>query len=59
MTRSKLSTKAVLLAGAIGLSTAVFAGSQPVAAQSYSDEDGCPAGYVLDATYGCTLPGGG
>jgi hypothetical protein len=57
MIRSKFSIKGALLAGGIGLSTAVFAGSQPAAAQSYSDEDGCPAGYVLDATYGCTLPG--
>jgi hypothetical protein len=57
MTRSKLSSKAVLLAGAIGLSTAVFAGSQPAAAQSYSDEYSCPAGYVYDPTYGCTVPG--
>ena len=57
MTRSKLSTKAVLLAGAIGLSTAVFAGSQPAAAQTYSDEYSCPAGSVYDLTYGCTLPG--
>jgi hypothetical protein len=57
MTRSKFSIKAVLLAGGIGLSMAGFAGSQPAAAQSYSDEHGCPAGYVLDATYGCTLPG--
>jgi hypothetical protein len=57
MTRSKLSTKAVLLTGAIGLSTAVFAGSQPAAAQSYSDEYSCPAGSVYDLTYGCTLPG--
>jgi hypothetical protein len=57
MTRSKLSSKAVLLAGAIGLSTAVFAGSQPAAAQSYSDEYSCPARYVYDPTYGCTLPG--
>jgi hypothetical protein len=57
MTRSKLSSKAVLLAGAIGLSTAVFAGSQPAAAQSYSDEYSCPAGSVYDLTYGCTLPG--
>jgi hypothetical protein len=57
MTRSKLSTRAVLLAGAIGLSTALFAASQPAAAQSYSDEYSCPAGYVYDPTYGCTLPG--
>jgi hypothetical protein len=57
MNRSKLSTKAVLLAGGIGLSVAAFAGSQPAAAQSYSDEYGCPAGTVYDPTYGCTLPG--
>jgi hypothetical protein len=33
MTRSKLSTKVLLLATGIGLSTAAFAGSQPAAAQ--------------------------
>jgi hypothetical protein len=32
MTRSKLSTKAVLLATGVGLSVAAFAGSQPAAA---------------------------
>ena len=57
MTRSKLSTKAVLLTAGIGLSTAVFVGSQPAAAQSYSDEYTCPAGTVYDPTYGCTLSG--
>jgi hypothetical protein len=57
MTRSKFSIKAALLAGGIGLSTAGFAGSQPAAAQSYSDEYSCPAGSVYDLTYGCTLPG--
>jgi len=57
MTRSKLSTKALLLATGIGLSTAVFAGSQPVAAQSYPDEYTCPAGSVYDPTYGCTVAG--
>jgi hypothetical protein len=57
MTRSKLSTKAVFLAGAVGLSTAVFAAAQPAAAQPYSDENGCPAGYVYDLTYVCALPG--
>ena len=57
MTRSDLSIKAVLLAGSIGLSTAVFAGWQPAVAQSYSDEYSCPAGYIYDPTYGCTLPG--
>jgi hypothetical protein len=53
MTRSKFSTKAVVLATAIGLSTAAFAGSQPAAAQSYT----CPAGFVYDPTYGCVTPG--
>ena len=53
MTRSRFSTKVVLLATAIGLSTGAFAGSQPAAAQSYS----CPTGSVYDLTYGCTLPG--
>jgi hypothetical protein len=57
MTRSKLSTKVVLLAGGIGLSLAAFAGSQPAAAQAYSDEDSCPAGTVYQPTYGCTVPG--
>src|SRR6202045_3863623 len=57
MTRSKFSTKAVLLATAIGLSTAAFAGSQPAAAQSYSGEYACPAGTVYDPTYGCTTAG--
>jgi hypothetical protein len=56
MARSKFSIKA-LLAGGIGLSMAGFAGSQPAAAQSYSDGYSCPAGYVYDPTYGCTLPG--
>jgi hypothetical protein len=57
MIRSKLSTKALLLAGAVGLSTAVFAGAQPAAAQTYSDENSCPAGYEYDLTYVCALPG--
>ena len=57
MTRSKFSIKAALLAGGIGLSMAGFAGSQPAAAQSYSDENSCPAGSVYDLTHGCTLPG--
>ena len=58
MTRSKLSTKVVLLATSLGLSTAAFAGSQPAAAQSYTDEYTCPAGTVYDPTYGCTVAGG-
>jgi hypothetical protein len=57
MTRSKFSIKAALLAGGIGLSMAGFAGSQPAAAQSYSDGYTCPAGYVYDPAYGCTLSG--
>ena len=57
MTRSKFSTKVVLLAAGIGLSTAAFVGSQPAAAQSYSDEYTCPAGTVYDPTYGCTNEG--
>jgi hypothetical protein len=48
MTRSKLSSKVVLLVGAIGLSVAAFAG-QPAAAQEY-----CPDGLVPDPTSGCT-----
>ena len=48
MTRSKFSTKAVVLATAIGLSTVAFARSQPAAAQSYP----CPAGFVYDPAYG-------
>jgi hypothetical protein len=53
MTRSKFSTKVVLLATAIGLSTAAFAGSQPAAAQSYT----CPDGLASDPIDGCTLGG--
>jgi hypothetical protein len=49
MTRSKFSTKAILLAGAIGLSMATFAGAQPAVAQSYT----CPAGTYYEPTYGC------
>jgi hypothetical protein len=55
MTRSKLSTKVILLAGGIGLAAAAFGGSSPAAAQSYSDEYSCPAGSVYDPSYGCTL----
>jgi hypothetical protein len=53
MIRSKLSTKSILLAAGIGLSTAAFAGSQPAAAQSYT----CPTGLAYDPSYGCTLGG--
>src|SRR5258708_15921649 len=59
MTRSKLSTKVVLLAIGIGLSTAAFAGSRPAAAQSFLDEYECPIGSVYDPTYGCTVAGEG
>src|SRR5690349_235791 len=48
MTRSKLSSKVLLLIGGIGLSVAAFAG-QPAAAQEY-----CPDGLVPDPSYGCT-----
>jgi hypothetical protein len=54
MTRSKLSSKVILLATSIGLSTAAFAGS--AVAQSYPDTYSCPAGQVYDPTYGCTWP---
>ena len=57
MTRSKLSTKVVLLATGIGLSMAAFAGSQPAAAQSFLDEYECLIGSVYDPTYGCTVAG--
>ena len=49
MTRSKLSSKVLLLVGAIGLSVAAFAG-QPAVAQEYT----CPDGTVADTPYGCT-----
>ena len=48
MTRSKFSTKALLLAGGIGLSAVVFAGL-PAAAQVYT----CPDGTVSSTVYGC------
>ena len=51
MTRSRLSTKAILLATGIGLSMAGFVGSQPAAAQSYSYT--CPGDFAYDPTYGC------
>ena len=62
MNRSKLSSKVLLLATAIGLSTAAFAGSQPAAAQdtfpAYNVALGaCPAGTVYDPTYACTTAG--
>jgi len=59
MNRSKLSLKAILLASGIGFAAASLVGPRPAAAQSYSDDDSCPAGYVLDPSfgYGCTLPG--
>ena len=57
MNRSKLSLKAIMLMSGIGLAAAALGGSQPAAAQSYSDNYSCPAGYVYDPDYGCTLPG--
>jgi hypothetical protein len=50
MTRSKLSIKAVLVAG--GLSVAALTGSLPAVAQEYT----CPGGYMYDPSYGCTVP---
>ena len=62
MTRSKLSTKVLLMATGIGLSTAAFAGSRPVAAQNtvpayYVALGACPAGTVYDPTYECSSAG--
>jgi hypothetical protein len=55
MNRSKLSLKAILLAGGVGLAAAAAVGlPQPAAAQSY---DSCPAGDVYNPSYGCTLSG--
>jgi hypothetical protein len=56
MTRSKLSLKAIMLTSGIGLAAAALGGSQPAAAQSYSDDYSCSPGYVYDPSYGCTLP---
>jgi len=56
MNRSKLSLKAIMLMSGIGLAAAALGGSQPAAAQSYSDDYSCSAGYVYDPSYGCTLP---
>jgi hypothetical protein len=47
MTRSKLSSKVLLLVGAIGLSVATFAGA--ASAQEY-----CPDGLVPDPSWGCS-----
>ena len=56
MNRSKLSLKAIILMSGIGLAAAALGGSQLVAAQSYSNDYSCSAGYVYDPSYGCTLP---
>ena len=56
MTRSKFSTKVLLLATGIGLSVAAFAGWQPAAAQADTNEY-CPAGTVYDPIDGCTVAG--
>ena len=53
MNRSKFSTKALMLAGALGLSVATLGAAQPAAAQDYT----CPAGTYYDPTYGCTSGG--
>jgi hypothetical protein len=57
MNRSKRSLKAIMLVSGIGLAAAALGGSQPAAAQSYSDDYSCPAGYIYDPSYGCTLSG--
>jgi hypothetical protein len=57
MNRSKLSLKTMMLVSGIGLAAAALGGSQPAAAQSYSDDYSCPAGYIYDPSYGCTLSG--
>ena len=57
MNRSKLSLKAIMLMSGIGLAAAPLGGSQPAAAESYSDDYSCPAGYVYDPDYGCAVPG--
>ena len=56
MNRSKLSLKAIMLMSSIGLAAVALGRSQPAAAQSYSDDYSCSAGYVYDPSYGCTLP---
>jgi len=56
MNRSNLSLKTMMLVSGIGLAAAAL-GSQPAAAQSHSDDYGCPAGYIYDPSYGCTLSG--
>jgi hypothetical protein len=48
MNRSKLSLKTMMLVSGIGLAAAALGGSQPAAAQSYSDDYSCPAGYIYD-----------
>ena len=57
MNRSKLSLRAIVLLSGIGLAAAALGGSHPAAAQSYSDDYSCPAGYVYDPSSGCTLSG--
>ena len=57
MNRGKLSLKTMMLVSGIGLAAAALGGSQPAAAQSYSDDYSCPAGYIYDPSYGCTLSG--
>jgi hypothetical protein len=53
MNRSKFSTKALMLVGALVLPVATLATTQPAAAQDYT----CPAGTYYDPTYGCTSGG--
>ena len=55
MTRSKFSTKAILLVAGIGFSAVAFAGSQPAAAQSYT----CSGGLADNPAVSCSDPAWG
>jgi hypothetical protein len=57
MSRSKISAKLIALAGGAGLLLGAFGELPTAAAQSYSDEYSCPAGFAYDPSYGCTLSG--
>jgi hypothetical protein len=53
MSRSKFSTKALMLAGALGLSVATLGAAPPAVAQDFA----CPIGTVYDPPYGCSAAG--
>jgi hypothetical protein len=57
MNRGKLFLRATVFVSGVGLAAVALGGSQPAAAQSYPDDYSCPAGYVYDPSYGCTLSG--